>query len=89
MATLRVENIKSISERFNAALLKQGVVMPLRSHPTEVGEIVDAAGAKVMQVDPDGRLGDDEVEAIANLIMLAVNTCGSFRAVASYFAPAS
>jgi hypothetical protein len=80
MADLRVENIK-ISEEFSAALLQLGVVMPLDHHPKEVGEVVDAEGAIVLQVDPLGSLPDDQAAAIAMMIILAVNTCGSFSAV--------
>jgi hypothetical protein len=80
MAELRVENIK-ISEQFNARLLLAGVIMPLAEHPDELGEIVDATGDKVLQVDPDGTMPDEQVAAIAALIVLAVNTCGSFKAV--------
>jgi hypothetical protein len=80
MAELRVENIK-ISEQFNAALLQLGVIMPIDLHPYEIGEIVDATGRKVLQVDPDGMLPDEKVDAIATLVILAVNTCGSFKAV--------
>jgi hypothetical protein len=79
MAELRVENIK-ISEQFNEALLQLGVIMPIDLHPYEIGEIVDATGRKVLQVDPDGMLPDEQVDAIATMIILAVNTCGSFKA---------
>lgn len=80
MAKLQVENIK-LSEEFNAALLQLGVVMPIDFHASEAGEIVDATGRKVLQVDPDGMLPDEQVDAIASMIILAVNTCGSFKAV--------
>jgi hypothetical protein len=80
MADLRVEDIK-ISEQFNAALLQLGVVMPIDLHASEAGEIVDATGRKVLQVDPDGMLPDEQVDAIATMIILAVNTCGSFKAM--------
>lgn len=80
MADLRVENIR-ISEEFNAALLQLGVVMPIDHHPEELGEVVDATGRKVFQVDPDCELPDDQAQNIAAMIILAVNTCGSFRAV--------
>lgn len=79
MASLHVENIK-ISEQFNAALFQLGVVMPIDFHPYEIGEIIDATGRKVLQVDPDGMLPDEQVDAIAAMIILAVNTYGSFRA---------
>jgi hypothetical protein len=79
MADLRVENIK-ISEEFNAALLQLGVVMPIDHRPEEAGEIVDATGRCVLQVDPLGVLPDEQVVSIAEMIILAVNTCGSFRA---------
>jgi hypothetical protein len=80
MADLRVENVK-ISEEFNAALLQLGVAMPIDHHPDEVGEVIDAMGNIVLQVDPLGSLPDDQASAIAAMIILAVNTCGSFLAV--------
>jgi hypothetical protein len=80
MARLRVENIK-ISEQFNDTLLRLGVVMPLNHHPDEVGEVFDATGRCVLQVDPLGTLPDEQAGDIATMIILAVNTCGSFRAV--------
>jgi hypothetical protein len=80
MADLRVENIK-ISEAFNAALLRLGVVMPINHRPNGIGEVVDAEGNIVLQVDPLGTMPDDQASGIAEMIILAVNTCGSFRAV--------
>jgi hypothetical protein len=80
MADLRVENIR-ISEQFNATLLQLGVVMPLDHRPNEIGEVIDAAGKIVLQVDPLGTMPDDQASGIAEMIILAVNTCGSFRAV--------
>ncbi len=79
MAELRVEDVR-ISEDFNAWLKRFGVVMPVDHHPTEAGEIVDATGRRVLQVDPDGMLPDDHAQGIAVLVILAVNTCGSFKA---------
>ena len=78
MARLHVANVK-LSEEFNAALLQLGVVMPLDHHPGEIGEVVDATGRNVLQVDPCGSLPDEQANAIASLIILAINTCGSFR----------
>ena len=86
MAVLRVANIR-ISEEFNAALLQLGVVMPIDHHSAEAGEIVDATGRCILQVDPLGVLPDEQVVAIADMIILAVNTCGSFRAVAPQRGP--
>ena len=80
MADLRVANIK-ISQQFNSELLRLGVTLPVGHHASEAGEIVDATGRKVLQVDPDGMLPDEQAQAIAAIIILAVNTCGSFRAV--------
>lgn len=80
MADLRIEDIR-ISEHFNAALAQLGVVMPIDHHPKAAGWIVDANGLWVLQVDPAGMLPDKEAQAIAALIIVAVNTCGSFLAV--------
>ena len=81
MAELQVQDLR-VSVQFNEALRQLGVAVPLRLHANEAGEIVDATGTKLLQVDPDGFLSDDHVHAIARLIVLAVNTCGGFRAVA-------
>jgi queuine/archaeosine tRNA-ribosyltransferase len=80
MAELRVENIR-ISEQFNAALLQIGVVMPLEHRPNDMGEVIDAAGTIVLQVDPLGTMPDDQASAIAEMIILALDTCGSFNFV--------
>lgn len=86
MAVLRVEDIK-LSEHFNAALAQLGVVMPIDHHPSEAGEIVDAMGTKLLQVDPDGMLPDNEVQAIAALIIVAVNVMPDGQTVADHVRP--
>lgn len=81
MAQLRVENIK-LSDHFNAEMARLGVTMPIDHHPRDGIEIVDAKGNTIAQIDPYGIMDDDQADLIAGLIILAVNTCGSFRAVA-------
>ena len=66
----------------NTTLLRLGVIMPLDRHPKQQGEIVDATGRKILQVDPDGMLPDYQANYIAVMIVLAVNTCSSFQMVA-------
>jgi len=65
----------------NTTLLRLGVVMPLDRHPEEEGEIVDATGRKILQVNPDGMLPNHQANSIAVMIVLAVNTCSSFQMV--------
>jgi hypothetical protein len=48
--------------------------LPWREHTCRFGVIVDAKGEVVCVVDPRGRRN------IAAMIIVAVNTCGGFRA---------
>lgn len=79
MADLRVENPTTTSallERFAAA----GVKLPLALHDEEVGSVIDADKREVFVVDVNRERTDGDAEMIATWIVLAVNTCGGFRA---------
>lgn len=47
--------------------------LPLRPSDTEIGSIVDADGVEICVVDVHRDRPDDEVRAIVNLIVEAVN----------------
>jgi hypothetical protein len=70
-ADLRVSDVK-ISAQFVEALNKLKAPLPWETN--DVRQIIDADGFLVCDVDgPHG-------QEIAEMIVLAVNTCGSFRA---------
>lgn len=70
-ADLRVENVR-ISADFVEALNKLEAPLPWETN--DIRQIIDADGSLVCDVDgPHG-------QAIAEMIVVAVNTCGSFRA---------
>ena len=50
--------------------------LPWREHKFRRGIIIDAKGEAVCYVDG----GDPNWQAIASMIVVAVNTCGGFRA---------
>lgn len=55
-----------------------GVHLPLRHDFKECGTIVDAEGEMIMVVDMHHERPDDQVMAIAELIVLAVNSHAGF-----------
>jgi len=70
-ADLRIDDVK-ISADFIEAL--NSLEAPLPWETNDIRQIIDAAGYLVCYVDgPHG-------QRIAEMIVLAVNTCGSFRA---------
>jgi hypothetical protein len=70
-ADLRVENVK-ISADFIEALNRAEAPLPWETN--DIRQVIDASGYLVCDVDgPHGQM-------IAEMIVLAVNTCGSFRA---------
>lgn len=77
---LRVENPKT-SDAFVAALAAANVKLPIECSDHDVGVILDADGNQVLTVDQDNLRPNDEVEMICACIVVAVNTCGSFKAV--------
>ena len=79
MADLRMEDPKTTKE-FVSALESAGVKLPLQCSPLDIGVILDLEGRDVVTVDVNGIRPDDEVCLIADWIVLAVNTCGGFKA---------
>lgn len=77
---LRIENPKT-TEGFVERLRQSNVKLPLRPSEEDVGVILDAEGADVLTVDSNGDRENAEVEIITLMIVLAVNTCGGFKAV--------
>lgn len=62
----------TVATRFSAL----GILLPVSEKVGEPGEINDAAGKNVLQVDPMGMLDDDEVSSIAALVVKAINLSG-------------
>ena len=70
-ADLRIENVK-ISSQFVEAL--NALDAPLPWETNDIRQVIDASGYLVCDVEgPNG-------QKIAEMIVMAVNTCGSFRA---------
>ncbi|MBX9456155.1 MAG: hypothetical protein KL863_09090 [Rhizobium sp.] len=61
---------------FAARFAALGIILPVLEQAGEPGEISDAAGKNVLQVDPMGMLDDDKVSAIAALVVNAINISG-------------
>lgn len=57
---------------------KEGVVLPVTAVE---GELIDVAGFRIVQIDPDIRLNDEQAATIAEWVALCVNTCAGYRAV--------
>ncbi len=71
------------TEQFVAELAKLHVKLPLSLHETETGSVIDATCREIFMVDPNCEWPEAEVEQVALWIILAVNTCGGFKAVRS------
>lgn len=66
------------TDKFNAMMAdRAGVVMPINA---DIDVITDAMGKELAMIDPFGQLSLDQRAAFGAMIVLAVNTCGSFRA---------
>lgn len=78
MADLRVQN-PATTETYVKALGECCVKLPLNVG-AELGVIYDADGRDVITIDVNNERDDEQVELIAQWIVLAVNTCGGFRA---------
>ena len=76
---LRIEN-PAISSDFVAQLATHGVKLPLHLSHEDIGVVTDDEGREVFTVDVNNQRPDQEVISIAALIVVAVNTCGGFRA---------
>lgn len=79
MSDLRTENPRT-TEQFGALLARLDVTLPLALHDEHVGVVIDAGKRDVFVVDVNGERDDGQVTQIALWIVLAVNTCGGFRA---------
>jgi hypothetical protein len=62
---------------FVAKLAINQVRLPLRDAGD--GDIEDADGQPVIQIDPNWERPDEKVTAIAEAVVLAINTCGGFH----------
>jgi hypothetical protein len=69
----------AVTEQFVADLASFGVTLPLTISEDDDASLIDAEGRDVVGV-LDGDFTDAEARRIAAWIMLAVNTCGGFRA---------
>lgn len=76
---LRVET-PAISTDFVVQLAAAGVKLPLHLSHEDTGVVTDDEGREVFSVDVKRERPDREVISIAALIVVAVNTCGGFRA---------
>lgn len=81
MAELRVENIK-LTEHFLSECEKHGAKLPLRLCDEEPGVVLDATGKDVFAI-PASQFSDFDASNLALLFVLAVNTCGGFKATAA------
>lgn len=67
---------ETMRNTFAACFAALGIILPVLEETGEPGEISDAAGKNVLQVDPMGMLDDDKVSAIAALVVKAINLSG-------------
>ena len=79
MADLRFEN-PATTEGFVRSMADLDTALPLRLCDEHVGSVIDHNGMEVFVVDQNGELSDALAVARAELIVLAVNTCGGFTA---------
>lgn len=82
MADLRIENPKT-TEGFVEMLAVLNVKLPVSVSGEDVGVVLDADGNDVLTVDVNAARSDEQANGIAVMIMLAINTCGGFKAVRS------
>jgi hypothetical protein len=78
MSDLRTEN-PATTEAYVKALAGCDVKLPV-DVGAELGVIYDADGRDVITIDVNNDRPDEQVEIISRWIVLAVNTCGGFRA---------
>ncbi len=73
----------------HSMLSRNGVQLPLKVGLD--GDIFDAVGVPVIQIDPNRERSDDRVAEIATVVTLAINTCAGFapRAAVDDILPAS
>ncbi|WP_412064027.1 hypothetical protein [Rhizobium sp. SYY.PMSO] len=70
---------QSPSEQFVSELAALDVKLPVNV-TDDVGVIADADGQAIITVDVNGEMADARVERIALWVVLAINTCGGFKA---------
>lgn len=66
----------AVTTDFVQAAADLGITLPLRRQGED--EIVDANGRDILQADPLGVGSDEEASAIADLVVLAINTLAGF-----------
>lgn len=81
MTDLRIENPATAAD-FAARLAAQGVQLPLHLSHEEFGVVIDDIGREVFTAETLTARPDRQVISIAALIVVAVNTCGGFKASA-------
>lgn len=79
MGDLRIES-PATTHRFVALMAAADVKLPLALHDEDVGVVIDADKRDVFVVDSNNDRSDEQTVLIAGWIVLAVNTCGGFRA---------
>ena len=77
MSKIEFEN-PDTTEQFKAMMDKLSAPLPW-SEDAE-GSVSDANGKWVLQIDPNDERDYSEVETIASYAVLAINTCGGFKA---------
>lgn len=82
MGDLRIEN-PATTEQFIEALQRRQVKLPLRISDEFPGQVDDDDGDAVLVIDANCERCTQDVMAITTIIVLAVNTCGGFKAVAA------
>lgn len=79
-AALRITNPQTVDE-YRAMLAEAGVPAPW-TQPDAAGDVYAADGTHILTIDPDRSRLDELVVTQADLLILAVNTCAGFKAVA-------
>lgn len=79
MATDTLPALPIAAARWRVYCTQFGITLPLRCE--DDGEVFDAKGRNVAQVDPWASLPDEEAMAIGNVLVRAMNTAGGYRAI--------
>jgi hypothetical protein len=80
MARLAVESVR-LTDEFAALCGAHDSPVPWSTQPHSPGAVFDALGFCILTVDTD--MNQDGQRALADIVVLAVNTCGGFKAVAA------
>lgn len=81
MVELRTEDPRT-SDQLCVTFANLGFVAPFREADADPGVIVDSTGETLCVVDTNNQIPDEQARALALMIILCVNTCCGFRAVA-------